>query len=90
MATPMPPAIGGASAAVRSSQRPMAGAPRPGDDGDGVLAHFLLLTSGGSLVLVLAVSTAVAVGFWLVVSAAVSLVGRAVWRLSARRRLHPR
>jgi hypothetical protein len=55
-----------------------------------VLAHFLLLTNAGSLVLVLAVSTVVAFGFWAVVSVAASLVGRAVWRLSAGRRAQPR
>jgi hypothetical protein len=55
-----------------------------------VLAHFLLFTSAGSLVLVLAVSTVVAVGFWMVVSVMASLVGRAVWWLSSGRRPHPR
>ena len=55
-----------------------------------MLAHFLLFTSAGSLVLVLAVSAAVGVAFWMVVSVAASLVGRAVWRLGSGRRPHPR
>ena len=51
-----------------------------------MLGHFLVDTNAGSLVVVIAVSAAVAVAFWTVVSIAGSLVGRAVWRVSRRRR----
>jgi len=68
----------------------MAGGAGRREAGGSVLAHFLLFTSAGSLVLVLAVSAVAAVVFWTVVSVTASLVGRAVWWLSSGRRPHPR